>query len=148
MSFLTFYVGKNRFAINSLDVYRIIPKVLLEQVSSTNRCMIGMLNLGDEFIPIIDFCQLIEQRNTLSLLNSRIILIENSIPGENLKHKIGILGEKVGEIISIEPEKLKKQDLSIPIFPYVDKVCSDEKGIIHCLNVKKIIRDFFEVIGK
>mgnify|MGYP002789886631 CR=1 FL=1 len=150
MSMLLFYVGENRYAINCHHILRIIPKVTLKSVPYTMNYMVGFLNLGGKPVPVVDFCQLIEHRNAYPSMNSRIILIKD--PQFESERILGILGEKVDEIIPLQAEQFSKTEFPLHYFPYLDKVYSDDKGIIQCVNILEFFRflsvEIFKAVGK
>lgn len=150
MSILLFYVGDNRYAINCEDIVRIIPKVALKGVPYATNYMAGFLNLGGRPVPVVDFCQLIEQRETHFSLHSRIILVKD--PEGDSERILGILGEKVDEIVNLYPEQFSKTEFPLHYFPYLDKVYSDDKGIIQHVNIVEFFRflsaELFKAAGK
>jgi chemotaxis-related protein WspB len=138
---LIFHVGENCYAIDTLHILRIIPKIELKSIPYAMNFVAGLLNLGGKPVPIIDFCQLIEQRETRSYLNSRIILIKD--PRTDTERVLGILGEKIEEIIDLQPEQFTLTEFPLHYFPYLDKVYSDDKRMIQYIN----IAEFFHFLS-
>jgi chemotaxis signal transduction protein len=138
MSMLLFYTGENCFAIDTGSILRIVPKVLLKKIPYSAAYMAGILNLGGKSIQVIDFCQLIEQREARNFMLTRIILIKD--PQPHSEKVVGILGEKVEEIMDLRPEQFSKTEFSLHPFPYLNKVYCDDKRIIHYINVEELFR--------
>lgn len=134
MSMLLFYVGDNRYAIDNRHVIQIVPRVLLKKIPNTPHFVAGSINFRGQFLPVIDFCQLIEQRNTQASLSSRIILLKES-SSDNLPPLAGLLGEKVSEIIDLETDQFGKNEFYFLNLPYFDKSYSDDHGIILNVNI-------------
>jgi chemotaxis-related protein WspB len=147
---LLFYVGENRYAVNCSDILRIIPKITLKEVPYAVRYVAGFLNLAGKPIPVVDFCQLIEQREAKNSLNSRIILIKDVY--SHSERVVGILGEKVGEIINLSPDQFSRTEFPLYHFPYLDRVYSDDQGIIQYINIVEFFRflsaEIFKAVGK
>lgn len=138
MSMLSFSVSENRYAIDHDHILRVIPKVLLKQIPDMPFYIAGFLNLRGEQIPVVDFCRLIEQRDTQNYLHSRIILVKD--PNLESHLVIGILGEKVSEIIECLPENFDKIEFNFSHFPYLEMIYNEEQGMIQLLNVENFIR--------
>ena len=62
MAMLLFYAGENRFAIDCSSIVRVVPHVNLKKMPDRSPLLAGVLVLGGEPIPVIDFCQIIEKR--------------------------------------------------------------------------------------
>ncbi len=138
MSMLLFYVGQNRYAIDCHDVLRIIPKVTLKSVPYGSNYLAGFFNFSGKPVPVVDFCQLIEHRDAHSSLLSRIILVKD--PDFDSDRVLGILGERVDEILYLKVEQFSKTEFLLHHFPYLDRVYSDEKGMIQYINVVEFFR--------
>ncbi len=151
MPLLLFYVGKNCYSIDNQYVLRIVPKVLLKKIPHAKDYLAGILNLRGKLIPVIDFCQLIEQRATQDFMHSRIILLQDTTNSDS-ERVVGILGEKVEEILNLKSELFNKTDFLPHHFPYLDKVYSDDKRFIQHLNVGEFFRflsiEVFKIVDK
>lgn len=132
---LLFYVGENTYAIDSGSILRVVPKVILKRMPHAMKYIAGLLNLGGVSVPVVDFCQLIEHREARHSLHTRIILIKD--PSPHSDRMVGILGEKVEEIIDLNSEQLSIIDFPLPSFPYLDKIYSDGKRVIQYVNVEE-----------
>lgn len=130
MAMLLFYVGENRFAIDHRAIMRVVPNIILKKTELGKSFLAGIMNFSGDLIPIIDFSQLIEKRDSRPFLDTRIILLGNS------ERKVGILGEKVGEIVSLSEEDFSNFDLNLHDFPFLDKAVGDAQGIIQHINIE------------
>lgn len=135
MTALLFYVGKNCYGIETCAILRIIPNVSLKKISYSPNYLAGLLNLGGKLIPVIDFCELIEHRKTETLFHSRIVLIKNTQTDSN--EIVGILGEKVEEIVDLQSEKLKKTDLPLHYFAYLHEAYSEGERMIQLIDTEE-----------
>ena len=134
MAMLLFYVGEHRFAIECAAILRVIPHVIIKKMPESPAAVAGLLVWGDQPVPIIDFCQLIEKRPSRPFINSRIILLKDESHSERYA---GLLGEKVDEILDIQPKQFTKEEYYLQNFPYIDQGYPDQEGLIHHLNVEK-----------
>lgn len=138
MAMLLFYAGENRFAINCASIVRVVPHVNLEKVPDRSPVVAGVMVLGREPIPVIDFCQIIENRPAHPFLSSRIILLKDSSGGS--ERCIGLLGEKVEEVIDLRSEQFDKSEFYFRRFPYLEKGYTDKQGIIHFIHLEEFFR--------
>jgi chemotaxis-related protein WspB len=137
MSMLLFYVGENRYAIETYSIARIVPHVSLKPIPFASPYVAGGFNLGTKPIPVIDFCQLIEGRRASTSFHTRIIVLENLIEQKKEEQFIGLLGERVTEIIDLD----KSQFITAGFychFPYLGGVYTDHKGGIHLIKVDQL----------
>ena len=136
MSMLLFYVGENGYAIESQPILRIIPAVALKKMPLAPPYFAGLLNFGGKAIPVIDFCQLIEQRATAHVLSSRIILVQDP----DAKHLLGILGEKVQDLLPDRIEMLPQSHFHLMTFPYLNQILIHENQMIQYLDLREFFR--------
>jgi chemotaxis-related protein WspB len=134
MSMLLFYAGKNGYAIDNRYIIHILPKVILKKMPGMPAFMAGLLNWRGQFISVVDFCQLLEQRETSFLLSSRIILIKDP----NKEHFLGILGEKVENILNLKQEDFSQIEFSLVSFPYLNGIYHIDKESIQYVDVEKL----------
>lgn len=131
---LVFYVGNDRFAVDSSSVVEVIPNVVLSSVSNSPAGIQGMLNFRGELIPVIDFCRLIVGRPASHVLSTRIIIFENKIQSP---FKFGIIAEKVTGVIESD-EGDKGFATGLTPSPFVERVVNEPGGIINILRISAL----------
>lgn len=144
MAMLLFQVGNNRYVIDNQFISRVVPLVNLNKsMPYESPAIAGLLNLGGELIPVIDFCQLIEHRPAVRVFHSRIILLRNP-QGSQKDELVGLIGEKITEIVDLSPSKFVDPSFYLHHLPYLDGIYSDEQGIIQRIDIKA----FFDFVGR
>jgi chemotaxis-related protein WspB len=138
MAMLLFSVGDNRYVIDNRFILRIIPHVPLKKLPYTSNYVIGLLNFSGKPLPVIDFCQLIEQRAAKKALDSRIIILWDPDLKENHQSFVGIIGEKVITILPLTTEQFNETGFHLNQFPYLDGVYSDQEGVIQKILVPEL----------
>jgi chemotaxis-related protein WspB len=154
MSMLLFYIGSNRYVIENKYISQIIPRIGLRFIPYVPSYIAGLLNMENLLIPVIDLCYLVEQRVAPSVFHTRIILLENPLPLTE-RHKeisiVGVIAEKVTEIIDLQPAHFKESGFHIPQLSYFDGIYTDSQGVIQCINVEEFFKftseELFKVIG-
>lgn len=138
MAMLLFHVGETRFAIGCSDIVQVVPNVLLTKAPFPSLSLAGLLIRAGKQVPIIDFCQLIEQRPAQQFLDSRIILLAIYEGGQ--EKWMGILVEKVHQMIDLKPEQFTKQDYFLEQCPFISKGYLDEQGMIFTVDLEVFSR--------
>lgn len=136
MAMLLFYVGTNRYAVDSKCIIKIVPQVFLEKMPSAPAYVAGFLNWLGLPIPVIDFSRLIEGRESRHAFHSRIMLLKDSISGRHL----GLLGEKVVDILDLSPHQFLTGSFYFSHYPYLAGIYNDDKGIIQRIDVEELFK--------
>ncbi|WP_068468146.1 chemotaxis protein CheW [Candidatus Protochlamydia phocaeensis] len=137
MAMLLFYVGNNRFVIENQFIVKIIPSIHLEAPLYGAPYLVGLLNWKEHPVPIVDFCQIIERRAASKAFHSRIILIQKE---QSQDQYAGILGEKITEIVDLQPSDFVEGKMYQPNLSFLDGIHSDEEGIIQRVDVMEFFK--------
>lgn len=148
MSVLLFYVAENRYVIENQYILKVIPYVSLRQIPFSNTYIAGVLNLGGRSVPVLDFCQLIEQRQASEALHTRIILIKDPNSFETTGRIIGIIGENVTEILDLSRSYFVQSDFNLYPYPFLNGLYSDKSGVIQRVNIEELFKFLTEEIVK
>lgn len=144
MAMLLFHVGEIRFAIGCSDIVQVLPNILLTEAPFRSPCFLGLLIRKGKQVPIVDFCQLVEQRPARRFLDSRIILLDFH-QGDEAK-TIGILAEKVHQMIDLVSEDFSRQEYFLDQCPYINRAFMDKQGLIFKLDLDVFSRFLSEEI--
>lgn len=103
-SYLSFNIGNECFAINAKSIHSIIEVVNITKMPNMPEFMLGIINLRESAIPVIDTRVQFGMETSSITANSCIIILEAEIDGKNLL--FGNLVDGVSEVIEIEKEKI------------------------------------------
>lgn len=103
-SYLSFKVGEEYFAINSKHIHSIIELIPITKVPQMPEFMLGIINLREQAIPVIDTRVQFGMVPTPTTTNSCIIIIEVEVNDQKIL--IGNLVDAVSEVIDIEKDKI------------------------------------------
>lgn len=148
MRALLFYAGKSCFSIDCLHVERVVPFLDFEPITTASACVVGLLQVEKNIVPVVDFCQLLEKRPTDFLLSSRVIIVKDPHLRESSEPQqfLGILAEKVYELAKIEDRCLVGVDFHPYLYPFLSKVVVKNDKMIHDLDLSLffdfVLRDF------
>jgi chemotaxis-related protein WspB len=136
---LLFYVGKEIFACDSEPIVEIVPKVKLKKIPHSPDYFAGLLNLGGLPIPVIDFCQIIENRPSSNSMHTRIILFKDP-KNDNPAPILGIIAEKVTESAERELSEFIESGLKNKNFPYMGGVQSERNQVTQFVSIDELIK--------
>lgn len=155
MLMLLFYVGDDRYALESKQVIEVIPKVALKTLHQAPNYMPGLFNYRSRLVPVIDLCHLIRGNSCRSYLSTRIILVNYQAPTEVDEGKspaftenyastrpsniLGLMTERVtGTFRKQETEQFDSR-IQVDTAPYLGEMIADEQGMIQCINVESLL---------
>lgn len=103
-SYLSFKVGEEYFAINAKHIHSIIELIPITKVPQMPGFMLGIINLRDQAIPVIDTRVQFGMVSKPPSSSSCIIILEVDVNDQNIL--IGNLIDAVSEVIDIENDKI------------------------------------------
>lgn len=138
-SYLSFRVGGEHFAINAKHIHSIIELIPITKVPQMPEFMLGIINLREQAIPVIDTRIQFGIEPTATTSNSCIIILE--IYATEQKILVGNLVDSVSEVVEIEKDKI----LSTPDIggkyksEFISGVIQLDKSFIMVLNIQKLL---------
>ena len=104
ISYLSFSVGKEHFALNVGRLVNILEMQNITKVPKAPEFMPGIINLRGEVLPVIDTNVKLGFGLTETTKNTCILVIESKI--SDSKVRFGILVDSVQEVLEIEGERI------------------------------------------
>ncbi|WP_455376661.1 chemotaxis protein CheW [Kaarinaea lacus] len=136
--YIQFVVGNNRFVLPASDVIGIVPLATLHDVPRAPEYVAGILNYHGLSVPVIDMTRLMAGTNTELRLSARIVLLKVKLP-DNSENIVGLLAEKVTEVMRLFESEFKKSGVQNNDTKYLGDVITDEYGILQRLNVSELL---------
>ncbi len=137
---LTFEIGENRYAVNANEVVEVAPPVNLTSFPKAPSYFAGRFNFRGEIVPVIDLRDLLMGLATKRYLSTRIIVV-NYDTGEQIR-KLGLLSEKVMDIIRIKEEELQNPGLITEETGYLGQLINLKTGIVQLISVKELLPSY------
>jgi chemotaxis-related protein WspB len=148
MLMLLFYVGGDRYALDTKRVVEVIPRVTLKKVYHAPEYIAGLFNYRGCLVPVIDFCHLINGSPSHPYLSTRIILI--NCQGSNLSQPqshnegsmtgiLGLMAERVTDTLNKSEREFINPGIKVDDSPYLGEMITDEQGMIQFLKVEKLL---------
>ncbi|WP_455220962.1 chemotaxis protein CheW [Kaarinaea lacus] len=136
--YMQFYVDDNRFVLPAQDVIAIVPVVSLHEVPKAPEYVVGILNFHGESVPVIDIRALMSGARTEKRLSTRIAIVNFPVAKRN-QRLIGLLSEKLTEVMRIDESQFQPSGVTNAKTRYLGDVVTDTRGILQRLQVSELI---------
>lgn len=104
VQYITFRLGDELFAINVAQVREVLDLTVITKVPTAPAFMRGVVNVRGSAIPVVDLRQRFGLAPTPETVNTRILVLEIEIEGENAV--LGGIADSVHEVIELEPSQI------------------------------------------
>lgn len=138
MLMLVFQLGKDRYALETSHVVEVVPSLVLRKLPRAPEYVAGIFNYRGTIVPVIDLCQLTQDRPCDNCLSTRILLVQ--VRGDHGSSRcIGLRAERVTETLKVSESDLVSPGIAVADAPYLGKLISDAQGMIQCIRVEDIL---------
>ena len=138
MLFLLFRLGNDRYALDAGRVAEVLPLVAVTAIPQAPEGVAGLLNYRGAPVPAIDLSQLTIGRPARRRLNTRVILVHlPEADGET--RLLGLIAERVTETVRRDPADFVTSGVTSDRAPYLGRVATDERGLVHWIDVEKLL---------
>lgn len=138
MLMLLFQLGESQYTIPVSEVVEVAPNVKLDTIEKSPPYIAGLFNYRGKHVPVVDLCQLIQERRCAQLFTTRIVLI-NFPAADGNSRLLGLLGERITETIDIDPEHLASTGLNMSEAPYLGKAAQSERGLVQHMSIRDLL---------
>lgn len=147
MLMVVFYVGEERFALPCDSIIEIIPAVPLRKAVQIEQQLPGVLNYGGTPIPVVDFCRLVEGRDSRPFLSTRIMVMTHQSEGDPVQ-TLGLMAERVTDTLERPLDDFVDSGFNMRSTQYIGGVLNDEQGLIYLVLVDKLFEAIHGVFSK
>ncbi|MCE5334312.1 MAG: chemotaxis protein CheW [Desulfobacteraceae bacterium] len=132
MLFLKFQIGGDVYALDCSYVVEIVPMVQLREISKAPPYLPGVFQYRGQVVPVIDLCSLAGFDAARQVLSTRIVIvrIRDAEGGERI---LGIVAERIVEIVRVEEGSLAQTGVAIGNAPYLGKMITSPQGLVQCI---------------
>ncbi len=143
LELLLFYLGgKRRFAINVLKIKEVIPCPTLHQLPSANPKILGIAEMRDETLPIIDLVKAITPTNRH--LSEQQINLGSVITTEVNRSHQGLWVSGIDRIVLCDWKNISPPAKGTGIGSYTTGVTLIDEELVQLLDIEKVLG---EVLG-
>lgn len=149
MLLLTFTVAGEPYALDVGAVIELVPRVELRAIPHAPAYLAGLLAYRGEVVPVIDLGLLLGPSASSDRLSTRIVLVKSAPGGQNRGEApggpegvgasvIGLIAERVIDLVPVEPERVIPAPMHLPQAPYLDAVARIDGGFVPLIAVAKL----------
>lgn len=140
MQFLIFHLDKDRYAMPTAGLARVLPLMELKSLPQAPSFVAGLMNLHGQSVPVIDLCALACGRRHAARFDTRILLIGYARRGAQAR-PLGLIAEKVEGIVSFDPSQLRDAGVANGGAPYLGKVGTHDGRIVQVIAPEHLLTD-------
>lgn len=137
MLMLLFYVADQAYAIASQHIFEVVPYIHLEKNISSLGYVKGLANFEGRPVSVVDFSQLMSGKPSAFYLHTRIIFLCES-NRESRRSSLGIIAEKVIEVMEIPPSDFHEPEFNINDLPFLSGLANERGRSIQRIDVDKL----------
>ena len=138
MLYIQFGIDDDRYLLATDQVMTLIPFVEMHPAPTATDQFPGCINFKGEWVPVIDVVQLLGGRPALPRLSTRIIIFVLAGP-KKAHNKVGLLVEKVTELVKLDETRFSTMTSQIRETPGLDALINDESGVLYRVQAEKLL---------
>lgn len=141
MIIVTLSIGNERYGIRVDRVLEITPLTSMKPIPMTEKYIAGMINYRGLPVPVVDLCQLLENRACSAMLSTRLILInigdDQGASGRN--QVLGLIAEKATETLVRREHEIISSGITVKNAPFLGGLIHTESGMIQLLDITRLL---------
>jgi chemotaxis-related protein WspB len=145
MLLLTFQADESLYAVDVTRVVEVVPRVNLRRLPHAPVFLVGVFDYRGIIVPVIDLGTLLGSSACRSLLSTRIVLVD-SRPGERASigpHPrpwlLGIIAERVSDVVSVKPEGMISAAMQLPTAPYLGSIVELDHQMAQLIVLDRVL---------
>ncbi|MDA1194773.1 MAG: chemotaxis protein CheW [Planctomycetota bacterium] len=144
MQAVVFYVGSERFAIDTQSVAEVIPGIAARPVPSAPEGLRGVIEYRGLVVPVLDLCRLFGRGDCPPRLANRILICDLSNSGARWgvgthdRPMLGILAENVTRVTTLDPDAQGSHP-SPTKASGLGRILRDKDGLVQLVQVRDLI---------
>jgi chemotaxis-related protein WspB len=139
MLVLMFRVAEASYAVAVKQVIEVVPRVALRGVPHAPNYLAGLLRYRGGAVPIVDLGLLMGESACEDRLDTRIILVDGGVHGGPGPGFLGLIAERVEDVLVVDESKRASAGLEIKRAPYLGSVYETDEGLLQLIEPSKIL---------
>jgi chemotaxis-related protein WspB len=140
MLFLTFQLGRDRYAVEANRVIEVLPLLEIKRLPHAPKGVVGIFNLRGQPVPALDLNELTFGQPARERLTTRILLIQHTDAGGK-QRLLGLIAERVTQTLRKEPAEFLSPGLSLNSAPYLGPVLMHDPEPIQWLRTEYLVSE-------
>ena len=138
MLHLLFSTGQRRLCLPVALIARVLPPAQLKPAPQAPDYIQGLLHYNEQWIPILDLCQLVYQRPSRNALNTRLVIAHlQQAPSSYL----GFIAESVDETLEMNAANFSDSGLHVAEEAFFGDISTHQDDIIYQLKPQQLLSD-------
>jgi chemotaxis-related protein WspB len=138
MLMLIFYVGNDRYALDTTNVVEVIPMVVLRDIPHAPQYVAGLFNYRGTIVPVIDLCRLIKGTPSRSALSTRIVMVNYHHHNDTVS-LLGLMAERIADTLRHTDVEFADAGFQPEAAPYLGEMIVDRRGMIQRIHVEHLL---------
>lgn len=139
MQALLMHSGDEAFGLDVRDVQEVVPMVRLRPLRWAPSYVAGLFSYRGTIVPVIDLCQISQGRSCEPRLSSRIVLVRYQPDGFLEPRALGILAERVTEIVPVADRQIQDMGVDSAGAPHLGKVALAGDNMVQFVRVTQLL---------
>jgi chemotaxis-related protein WspB len=139
MLVLMFRVAEVAYAVAVKRVVEVVPRVELREIPHAPDYLAGLLRYRGGAVPVVDLGLLMGERACVDRLDTRIILVDGGVHGGSGLGFLGLIAERVEDILAVDESRRAVAGLEIEGAPYLGPVYETDDGLLQLVEPGKIL---------
>ena len=117
----------------------VVPRVELRTLPHAAGYLVGLLRYRGGAVPVVDLGLLMGDAACRDRLDTRIILVDAGIHGGSGLGFLGLVAERVDDVLAVDESKRAVVGLEITNAPYLGAVYETDAGLLQLVEPGKIL---------
>ncbi len=131
-------IGKERYGIEAVRVIEVVPLIQLKKVPLADASIKGLFNYRGQPTPVIDLCQLFEQRPCNDNLSTRIVIV-NYPQASVTPRAVGFIAEHITDVMRCQPDDMRNSGITDSSNEFLGLIYSGDNGMVQLIDTDKIL---------
>ena len=138
MLILGLNIGDERYGVEATRVVEVVPLINLKKVPLADKSIKGIFNYRGHPTPVIDLCQLFENRDCVNSLSTRIIIVEyKALSG--VSRSIGLIAEFITEVMKCEVNEMENSGIRKDQNDFLGLIYTYNSEMIQLIDTNKVL---------
>ncbi|MEB0039566.1 MULTISPECIES: chemotaxis protein CheW [unclassified Pseudomonas] len=139
--FLLFHVGRERYALEAVDIAEVLPRLQLKPIAQTPHWVAGVFAHRGAMVPVIDLSALTFGHPAKARTSTRLVLVNYRPDADRPSQLLGLILEQATETLRCAPSEFKHYGLDNQQAAYLGPVREDEQGLLQWVRVQDLLSD-------
>lgn len=139
--FLVFRIGEQRFALDTLEVAEVLPRLPLKPIAQTPSWVAGVLAHRGALVPVIDVGALSFGKPAPERTSTRLVLVHYRADPLRPDLLLGLILERASDTLRCDPDDFQPYGVDNSSAPYLGPVREDALGLLQWIGVQDLLSD-------